>query len=107
MQMEVSYGRLQDSTPGMGYSEVLKLGIALKAWGFALGVSYIIVDYLKLGKGMTMTRKQRDEREAQVTDRDQDPLTRRNVYRPMTIWTMGVVVCLIITSYTLFFRYLL
>lgn len=106
-QMDVAFGRLQDSTPGMGYSEVLKLGMSLKAWAFALGIAYLIVDYKKLGRGMTMTRKQREKREAEITDRDSDPLTRRNVWLPMTIWTFSAIVALIITSWTLFIMYLI
>lgn len=66
--MEVSYGAIQDGTENMQYHRVLKVGIAIKAVGFAIGVCYIIVDYKLLGKGMTMTRKQREKRLAEITD---------------------------------------
>ncbi|KAG9239703.1 hypothetical protein BJ875DRAFT_436222 [Amylocarpus encephaloides] len=43
--IEVIYGVLQDGTKDMEYDRVLKLGIAIKALGFAIGVAHIIVDH--------------------------------------------------------------
>ncbi|OAL44852.1 MFS general substrate transporter [Pyrenochaeta sp. DS3sAY3a] len=105
--MEVSYGALQDGTENMQYHRVLKVGIAIKAVGFAIGVCYIIVDYKLLGKGMTMTRKQREKRLAEITDSENDPLLRRNVYKPMTIYIMVIFVCVVATAWTLFIRFLI
>jgi hypothetical protein len=40
-----------------GYHKVLKLAMGIKAVALALGVTYIIIYYCKLGKGITMTKK--------------------------------------------------
>ncbi|GAB7333705.1 hypothetical protein MBLNU13_g05246t2 [Cladosporium sp. NU13] len=42
--MDVVFGALQDDTADMGYDKVLKLSIGLKAWAFALGLFYILID---------------------------------------------------------------
>lgn len=105
--MEVTYGALQDGTENMEYHRVLKVGIAIKAVGFAIGVAYIIVDHRFLGKGMTMTRNQREKRLSEITDKENDPLTRRNVYRPMTIYVLCVFVCIVATAWTLFIKFLI
>lgn len=105
--MDVVFGVLQDGTEGSGYSRVLKVAIGLKAWAFALGISYIIVDYRLLGKGMTMTRKQRQRREENIIDRDTDPLTKREAKRWFNVVTFGLLIAIIATSWALFIRYLI
>lgn len=104
--MEVVYGKVQDDTKDMGYSRVLTVSSGIKAVGFFIGLAYIFVDYKKLGRGITMTRAQREAREAEIEDRDSDPLTRRNVYKPMTIYTLSALVCMVVTGWTLFIVYL-
>jgi hypothetical protein len=104
--MEVVYGTVQDGTENQGYGRVLIVSSSIKAVGFFIGLAYIVVDYKKLGRGITMTRKQREIREADIEDRDSDPLTRRNVYKPWTIYTLSALVCMIATGWTLFFVYL-
>ena len=64
--MDVVFGALQDGTRDMGYDKVLKLSIGLKAWAFVLGLSYILIDHRFLGRGMTMTRSQRQAVEAEI-----------------------------------------
>lgn len=104
--MEVVYGVVQDGTENMGYSRVLTVSSGIKAVGFFIGLAYVVVDYKKLGRGITMTRAEREACEAEIEDRDADPLTRRNVYKPWTIYTISILSCMIITGWTLFFVYL-
>lgn len=104
--MDVVFGVLQDGTEGGGYEQVLTLAIAIKAFAFGLGITYILVDYRFLGKGMTMTRKQREAREAAIVDRDADPLTKREV-KPWFTWlTLGLLIAMIVTAWTIFMLYL-
>ncbi|KAL1303061.1 hypothetical protein AAFC00_006507 [Neodothiora populina] len=105
--MDISFGVLQDSTPDQGYYRVLLLAIGLKAWAFVLGVTYILVDYTVLGKGMTMTRKAREKREAEIEDPTQDPLTRRVVSPKVTYAGLCLLAAMAITAWTLFIKYLL
>ncbi|RSL62711.1 hypothetical protein CEP53_004678 [Fusarium sp. AF-6] len=104
--MEVVYGVVQDGTEKMGYGRVLIVSSCIKAVGFFIGLSYIFVDYKKLGRGITMTRKERERREGDITDRDSDPLTKRRVFKPWTIYTLSALVAMIATSWTLFLKYL-
>ncbi|KAK1469199.1 hypothetical protein CMEL01_00966 [Colletotrichum melonis] len=105
--MDVVFGALQDDTEGNGYSKVLTVAIAIKAWAFVLGLSYIIVDYQFLGKGMTLTRKQRQAKEALIVDRQADPLTRRTSKKWFTTLTFGLLVAIIASAWAVFVRYLI
>ncbi|KAF6821766.1 major facilitator superfamily transporter [Colletotrichum plurivorum] len=105
--MDVVFGVLQDGTEGNGYSKVLVVAIAVKAWAFVLGLTYILIDYKFLGKGMTMTRKQREAREAQVVDRQADPLTRRTSKKWFTAVTFGLLVAIVASAWAVFVRYLI
>lgn len=105
--MDVVFGVLQDNTEGGGYSKVLSLAIGIKAWAFCLGLAYIFIDHRYLGKGMTMTRKQREAREAAIVDPDADPLTKREA-KPWFTWTtLGLLVAMIVTAWTVFMLYLI
>lgn len=105
-QMDVVFGVLQDGTEDGGYSRVLLVAIALKAWAFVLGVSYIIVDYKLLGKGLTMTRRQRQAREALVAE-GSDPLTRRASKKWVTALTFSLLAAIIACAWAVFIRYLI
>lgn len=105
--MDVVFGALQDDTEGNGYSKVLTVAIAIKAWAFILGLSYIFIDYRFLGKGMTMTRNQRQAREAQIEDRQADPLTRRTSKKWFTTLTFGLLIAIIASAWAVFLRYLI
>ncbi|KAF4837236.1 Major facilitator superfamily domain-containing protein 1 [Colletotrichum tropicale] len=105
--MDVVFGVLQDSTEGNGYSKVLIVAIAIKAWAFVLGLSYIFIDYKFLGKGMTMTRKQREARESQIVDKEADPLTRRTSKKWFTTLTSGLLLAIIASAWAVFVRYLI
>lgn len=104
--MDVVFGVLQDDTEGNGYSRVLTVAIAIKAWAFVLGISYILIDYKWLGKGMTMTRKQRQAREAAVVDPTTDPLTKREVKPWFTAVTFALLVGIVAAAWTVFLVYL-
>ncbi|KAK1700200.1 major facilitator superfamily domain-containing protein [Colletotrichum godetiae] len=105
--MDVVFGALQDDTEGNGYSKVLTVAIAIKAWAFVLGLSYIVVDYQFLGRGMTLTRKQRQAREALIVDRQADPLTRRTSKKWFTTLTFGLLIAIIVSAWAVFVRYLI
>lgn len=105
--MDVVFGALQDDTEGNGYSKVLTVAIAIKAWAFVLGLWYIIVDYRFLGRGMTLTRKQRQAKEALIMDRQADPLTRRTSKKWFTTLTFGLLVAIIASAWAVFVRYLI
>lgn len=104
--MDIAFGLLQDDSENMGYDKVLKLTIGIKAWAFVLGITYILIDYKKLGKGMTMTRKQRERRESEIVDEMLDPLTRRNTNRAVTIAALASLLAIIITAWVLFITHL-
>lgn len=95
------------ATPEMGYFRVLNLAIGLKSLAFLIAVSYIVVDYRLLGKGMTMTRSQRQCREAEITHKDADPLTRRVVSPRVTYAGLALLGCMVVTAWVLFVRYLM
>ncbi|PNP79320.1 hypothetical protein FNYG_07396 [Fusarium nygamai] len=105
--MDVVFGVLQDGTEDNGYYKVLLVAIGIKAWAFVLGVSYIIVDYKLLGKGMTMTRVQREAIEATIDDRDANPLTRRRSKPWFTALAFGLLVAMVATAWAVFLRYLI
>jgi hypothetical protein len=109
--MDVVFGVLQDDTADMGYDKVLKLSIGLKAWAFALGLFYILVDFRFLGKGMTMTRAQRQAVERDIvatgTPSEQHPLTRREAKPWMNIATGCLLAGIVASSWTLFIKYLI
>ncbi|KAF5681395.1 major facilitator superfamily transporter [Fusarium denticulatum] len=105
--MDVVFGVLQDGTEDKGYYKVLLVAIGIKAWAFVLGVSYIIVDYKLLGKGMTMTRVQREAIEVTIEDRDANPLTRRRSKPWFTALTFGLLVAMVATAWVVFLRYLI
>lgn len=68
--MSIAYGRMQDETEDGGYANVLKTGIAFKAWAFCLGLGYIYMDRRYLGKGMSMGEKQRTKLEEELVEID-------------------------------------
>ena len=68
--MSIAYGRVQDDTPDGGYINVLKIGIAFKAWAFCLGLFYIFMDNKFLGCGMTMGEATRNRLESEIADPD-------------------------------------
>ena len=68
--MSIAYGRMQDETEDGGYANVLKTGIAFKAWAFCLGLGYIYMDRRYLGKGMSMGEKQRTKLEEELAETD-------------------------------------
>lgn len=105
--MDVVFGVLQDSTEDGGYHRVLSVAIGIKAWAFVLGLTYIIVDYKLLGKGMTMTRHQRQAREALIADRDLDPLTRRTSKGWFTTLTFSLLIAIVASAWAVFIRYLI
>jgi hypothetical protein len=104
--MDVVFGVLQDGTEDQGYYRVLLVAIGIKAWAFVLGISYILIDYKFLGRGMTLTRRRREEREAAIVDRDSDPLTRRTVSKWFTMVTFGLLVAIVASAWAVFLRYL-
>lgn len=106
-QMDVVFGVLQDGTEDQGYHKVLLVAIGIKAWAFLLGLAYIIVDYKALGKGMTMTRRQREARVAQIVDRDTDPLTRRSTKKWFTTLTFTLLAAIVASAWAVFLRYLM
>jgi hypothetical protein len=95
----------------MGYDKVLKLSIGLKAWAFALGLFYLLIDYRFLGKGMTMTRAQRQAVEAEIvatgTPPERHPLTKREPKLWMNVATGCLLAGMIASSWALFIRYLI
>lgn len=101
------YGVLQDGTKDMGYTKVLLFAIGIKAWGFVLGVLYIVLDFKKLGKGMTLTRNQREARLKAIVDPLTDPLTRRVPNKFVTIATLLILCGLVVVAWVLFFQYLM
>ena len=105
-EQDVSYGRIQDRTPGKGYDRVLKLTIGVKAWAFALGAGYIMVDKLYLGSGLTMTRKRRDSLEDMIPKEDQSrhPLLRRVPVLWVTYSCLVLLAAFVVTAWVLFFR---
>lgn len=105
--MDIVFGVLQDGTAEMGYDKVLKMEIGLKAWAFGLGLFYIFIDYTKLGRGMTLTREQREKREAEIEDQERDPLTARPVKSWVTYTALALLVSIIITAWVIFIRYLM
>ncbi len=74
---------------------------------FLLGLTYIFVDYKALGKGMTMTLKQREAREKQIGDPESDPLTKRTQLKAVTYSGLALLASIIITAWVVFIRYLL
>ncbi|KAF7551906.1 hypothetical protein G7Z17_g4684 [Cylindrodendrum hubeiense] len=104
---DVVYGLLQDGTKNMGYSKVLLMAIGIKSWGFVLGLIYIIIDFKYIGKSLTLTRKRREAREADIIDPNSDPLTRRTPVKWVTIVTLCLLVAVVATAWTLFIRYLI
>lgn len=105
-KQEVTFGKLQDSTPGGGYFRVLNLAIGLKVLAFFIALIYIFIDYRYLGKGLTMTRHQRDMAEQQIVAESRtqtDPLTKRFPVRNVTICGIIMLAALLITAWVLFF----
>jgi len=102
---DVSYGRIQDRTPGKGYDRVLKLTIGIKAWAFALGVGYILIDKMYLGSGLTMTRNQRDAVESTIPKEEKEfhPLLRRVPVPWVTYSCLALLAGFVVTAWVLFF----
>ncbi|KAK4054172.1 hypothetical protein OIV83_001198 [Microbotryomycetes sp. JL201] len=104
--MDVVIGRLQDQTEGFKYDKVLYLVISLKAFAFFLGLGYIFVDFKYLGRGMTMSEKARVDREAEIENAQEDPLTRRTVSSAWTWYGTGMLAAMVITGWVIFIYYL-
>jgi hypothetical protein len=105
--IEIAFGVLQDATPGKGYDRVLKLAIGLKAWAFALGIMYLIVDWNYLGSGLTMTRKKRQaaEDEIRLEGREsEDNLTKRGVKKWVTAVGIVLLGAMLVCAWALFFK---
>lgn len=102
---DVSFGRIQDRTPGRGYDRVLKLTIGIKAWAFALGIGYILVDKIYLGSGLTMTRKKRNVAESRIPAEDKPfhPLLRRVPVPWVTCSCLVLLAAFVVTAWVLFF----
>jgi hypothetical protein len=106
MIQEVTFGKIQDGTPGGGYFRVLNLALGLKAAAFFIALVYIIVDYQYLGKGLTMTRQQRDVVENDIraqSRQDIDPVTKRQAVRGVTNSGLALLGALLVTAWVLFF----
>jgi len=84
---------------------VLKLTIGLKAWAFALGIGYILVDKVYLGSGLTMTRKRRDAIEASIpkADKPRHPLLKRKPVAWVTYTCLALLAGFVVTAWVLFF----
>ena len=80
--------------------------MGLKSLAFALGIGYILMDKSKLGGGLTMTRKQRDEIEKEFTPemRADHPLTKRYPILKVTIAGFILLPAMVITAWVLFFK---
>ncbi|PSN64738.1 MFS general substrate transporter [Corynespora cassiicola Philippines] len=105
--VDIVFGVLQDDTEGNAYTRVLLFAIGIKALAFFLGLTYIFVDYKFLGKGMTMTLKQREAREKKIVNPKSDPLTKREHLRGVTYSGLGLLTSIIITAWVVFIKYLL
>ncbi|KAH8078305.1 major facilitator superfamily domain-containing protein, partial [Filobasidium floriforme] len=106
--MSIAYGRMQDETEDGGYANVLKTGIAFKAWAFCLGLNYIYMDRRYLGKGMSMGEKQRTKLEEELMETDPDhPLVARPVSKRVTWTALVELTCMVIVAWTLFIYYVL
>ncbi|KAJ8113238.1 hypothetical protein OPT61_g4586 [Boeremia exigua] len=105
--VDIVFGVLQDDTEGNGYTRVLSFAIGVKALAFLLGVTYIVVDYKALGKGMTLTLRDREEQEKQIDDAQSDPLTRRQHLTSVTYAGLSLLTSIIITAWVVFIKYLL
>lgn len=82
------------------------MSLGLKALAFALGIGYIILDARVLGKGLTMTRAQRDRVERHVIlegRQEVDPLTKRRPNTYVTYAGLGMLAALLVCAWTLFF----
>lgn len=90
-----------------GYRQVLLFAIGAKALAFVLGLTHITVDYRALGKGMTMTKKKREEVEAGIADRDVHPLIRRVSVKQVTIAGLMLLGAMAITAWVILIKYLL
>lgn len=94
-------------TENQAYDNVLKFAMAIKAVAFGLGITYIFVDYKFLGKGMTMTKKQREKKEEEIVDSTADPLTRRTVLKRVTYGGLALLMSIVITAWVVFVKYLI
>lgn len=74
---------------------------------FGLGLMYIFIDYKWLGKGMTMTLKQRQARLAAVVDPSTDPLTKREVKPWFTAVTFALLLGIVAAAWAVFMVYLI
>jgi hypothetical protein len=85
----------------------LKLAVGIKAVALALGVTYIIIYYCKVGKGITMTKKQRERREQDIQNPETDSLTKRIVKTLMTYSALGLFCAMVMTAWVVFVKYLI
>ena len=66
--MGVVYGRVQDLTADMGYTNVLLIGISMKTLAFFIACWYIYMDKRYLGGLIKMGERQRNRLEAEIVD---------------------------------------
>ncbi|KAJ4338841.1 hypothetical protein N0V95_007939 [Ascochyta clinopodiicola] len=105
--VDIVFGVLQDGTEGNAYTRVLSFAIGVKTLAFVLGVAYIVVDYKALGKGMTLSLKEREAQEKQIEDPSSNPLTRRKHLKIVTYAGLGLLTSIIITAWVVFVKYLM
>ncbi|KAI5478051.1 MFS general substrate transporter [Pseudohyphozyma bogoriensis] len=106
----LQYGIVQDRTANMAYTNVLIIGIAFKALDFFVALSYIVVDYLYFGKGMTMGEKKRIELEKVIIKEgreDEDPLTRRKPAKFTTYGGLALLSAMVVSAWVVFIKYTL
>lgn len=66
--MSVVYGRVQDLTADMGYTNVLLIGISMKTLAFFIACWYIYMDKRYLGGLIKMGERERNRLEAEIVD---------------------------------------
>lgn len=99
---------------------MLGVSMGLKAWALVVGLGYIFVDYKRLGRSLTMGRKEREAKEEVLMESEVEekiwlsgeesselPHLRRRVDRRVTIAGLGLLGVMIVVAWTLFLRYLI
>ncbi|WVQ80631.1 hypothetical protein IAT38_002736 [Cryptococcus sp. DSM 104549] len=105
--MSIIQGIVQDRTPNMAYTNVLLIGIAFKTLDVFIGLGYIAMDYLYLGRGITMGEKQRLALEDQIDDPTSDRLTRRTAYRWVSVAGLCLLGGMVGSAWAVFIKYVL
>ena len=90
-----------------GYHNVLKFTIGIKAVAFCSRYYLYHSGLPNIGKGMTTTKKQREQRESEIEDPARDPLTKRTIKPTVTYSDLGLLCAMIITAWVVFVRYLI